>query len=293
MSRQMNKILRAASSRHPDTVRLWARYAAEYRIHEPDYDDGEGGAFFRQADAGISIKLSDIGKQTSISSKYQVMFHESSHMLDWLLNGKNAKQYSELTFPWAKRGEFVQTLWEDAKTLRDGVEKEMKNEWRERFKEIDEAEAYLGKYHRLPLKTIKRMLVAGNIKMGLKDFVGSGHTSVLRAGLLKWRTEIESQEPTPDDVIRTLAHNVHEAVPERGAADLDDMIQAWFPDYNDYAYAGHFREGYWDNRSRPHEAFAEMMSAQIANPESWEHIQRWFPESAKMFQNMVKEALNR
>lgn len=288
---RMNQLLKqAAKNGHENTVRLWSKYAGDYEIIDSDYSDT---ANFNPAAGGISINRKAIGFQSAIHTPYQVIFHESSHMLDWLLNGKTVEQYSELTFPDSTRGEFVQALWADATRLRSDSTKELDDIWRGRLKEINEAETYLSKYHRLPRKTIIKMISESKIKMETDDLEGSGHTSLLRAALLKWRTEVEGQIPTSGDIMMALQSKVHEDVSKRGAADLDDMIQAWFTDYNDYAYAGHFSEGYWDKSSRPHEAFAEMMSAQIVNPESWEHIQHWFPESAKMFQDMVKEAMNR
>ncbi|TPF96861.1 hypothetical protein EP30_05455 [Bifidobacterium sp. UTCIF-39] len=285
---RMNQLLKqAAKNGHENTVKLWAKYAGDYRIHNPNCAD----AYFLQSDGGISINLPSIGNASSISTPYQVMFHESSHMLDWLLNDRSGELYSELTFSWSEPDKFGKALWDDYSNLKKGVERELKDGWRVSFKEIEEAEAYLKKYHRLPSKTISKMIKVGNIKMELKDLIGSGHTSLLRAGLLLWRTEIEKQEPTAADVAKSIRNKVHDAIPKRNAADLDDMIQAWSPDY--HGYAGHWDLDYWDKSSRPNEAFAEMMSAQIANPESWKHIQRWFPESAKMFTEMVKEAMAR
>ncbi|KAA8831458.1 hypothetical protein EMO89_01615 [Bifidobacterium tissieri] len=286
---RMNQLLKqAVANGNETTVRLWASHAGEYRIVDASYD---GIANFSQGLGGIRVNLDVIGNATSIDPPYQVMFHETSHMLDWILNGRKPKQYSELTFAWAKRGEFGQALWADARTLRDDVEKELKDNWRSQFMEVEEAEVYLKKRHRLKISMIRRMIT--NVGTGLVEETlrGSGHTSLLRAGLLLWRTKIENGEPTPDDVMRALHLKVHGSVSKRVGADLDDMLQAWFPDYGIYAYAGHFKEDYWDAYSRPHEAFAEMMSAQIANHESWAHIEQWFPESAKMYEAMVKEAL--
>lgn len=290
---QMNKKLKAAAQAHPDTVRLWARYAGEYRIHDPNYDDGENGAFFKQADTGISIKLSSIGKQDSISTQYQVMFHETSHMLDWLLNGRKTRQYSELAFVNSEYGKLDRALFTDFTALKSNVEKELNNKWRSQLKEIDEAEAYLAKHHSLPWGMILRMVSGGGIKIDVNQFLGGPVylLYLLSTGLQNWRVAVENKEPTPADILKELGKKVHESVSMRGASDLDDMVQAWDSGYEAYAYAGHFEKDYWDSASRANEAFAEMMSAQIANPESWEHIQRFYPESAKMFENMVKEAL--
>ena len=44
---------------------------------------------------------------------------------------------------------------------------------------------------------------------------------------------------------------------------------------------------------RSSEAWAEMFDSQFANPQAWAAIERYFPESAKLFDEMVKEEVTR
>lgn len=45
---------------------------------------------------------------------------------------------------------------------------------------------------------------------------------------------------------------------------------------------------YWNNRDNGKEIFAEIISAEIANPESLECIKKYFPETYKVFREMLK-----
>lgn len=79
-----------------------------------------------------------------------------------------------------------------------------------------------------------------------------------------------------------------------------DMIQAGVNDYmaglgdlyKFYSKAGH-APGYYGSKNRPYaqvsEAFAEMLTAQIADEESWMLIQRYFPNAANLFSEMIKD----
>lgn len=55
-------------------------------------------------------------------------------------------------------------------------------------------------------------------------------------------------------------------------------------------YFGHTQAGYWnDSASLPKESFAHMFCATIHNPEALIQIQRYFPRSYKVFEEMIKE----
>ncbi|MBT1181173.1 hypothetical protein JS531_04135 [Bifidobacterium sp. CP2] len=68
-------------------------------------------------------------------------------------------------------------------------------------------------------------------------------------------------------------------------AGLGDM-------YKMYSQAGRV-SGYYGSGNRPYaqvsEAFAEMLTAQIADEESWTLIQHFFPNAANLFSEMIKD----
>lgn len=84
---------------------------------------------------------------------------------------------------------------------------------------------------------------------------------------------------------------------KKGDHSIHDMFQAGLGSQgDDYAYLlsrfGH-RKGYFQSSGNQEaEAFAEMMAAQITDEHSWEIMEKYFPNATKMFNGMVKEALN-
>ncbi|TPF95331.1 hypothetical protein EP30_10940 [Bifidobacterium sp. UTCIF-39] len=97
-----------------------------------------------------------------------------------------------------------------------------------------------------------------------------------------------------------LAADVYAAGGEHTLA-VHDMLQAGINDYmaelgdlyKQHSKAGH-ATGYYGSKNRPYaqslEAFAEMMTAQISDEESWTIIQRYFPDAASLFLEMIKDA---
>ena len=76
------------------------------------------------------------------------------------------------------------------------------------------------------------------------------------------------------------------SLPYMGCGDVSDMFggatknkaRGWF---------GH-RDSYWEYTSVGTEAFAEMMSATISNPESLKNIKKYFPKSYEIFEEMLR-----
>lgn len=68
------------------------------------------------------------------------------------------------------------------------------------------------------------------------------------------------------------------------------MLQAALGD--DYPKTVGHPNGYFQQQGshQSSEAFAEMLDAQLANPAAWAIIENFMPESAKMFNTMIREA---
>lgn len=69
--------------------------------------------------------------------------------------------------------------------------------------------------------------------------------------------------------------------------DISDMFEAAMT--MSYPFGVGHGHSYWRKIDNGTEGFAEMYSAMINNPESWEQIQRFFPESCKIFLEMLDE----
>ncbi|MBT1166721.1 hypothetical protein [Bifidobacterium simiarum] len=81
-------------------------------------------------------------------------------------------------------------------------------------------------------------------------------------------------------------------------AAVDDMIFAQYDGYEGWIWhpprnQDPLEEKYFKyGEMRAAEAWAEMLASRIANPQAWTHIQRWFPQSARLLDKMIQEALN-
>lgn len=129
------------------------------------------------------------------------------------------------------------------------------------------------------------------LSRGLLDGMGEDleelWTSAAR--LVRPRTG-ETTKDHQERILQLIADDVHHL--PRHAWIVDDMLQAaWGEGYP--AEFGH-GEAYW-RRGRDHrraaEAFAEMMEAQLCNPEAWAAIKQRLPRTAAAFDELIREAL--
>lgn len=77
-------------SSHEAAQKLFVKYADELVCTNPKK---KSGAFFSSRDGGVSMNLENVKLGSSYETKYEVAFHEFGHMIDWLVNGKNAFEY--------------------------------------------------------------------------------------------------------------------------------------------------------------------------------------------------------
>lgn len=69
-------------------------------------------------------------------------------------------------------------------------------------------------------------------------------------------------------------------------SDISDMFEPVTT--KDYPFGVGHGKSYWKNRDNGKEGFAEMYSAMVNSPESWKAINEYFPESVKIFEEMLK-----
>ena len=71
-------------------------------------------------------------------------------------------------------------------------------------------------------------------------------------------------------------------------ADISDMFEPVMPESCAFPFGVGHGTGYWKARDNGKEAFAEMYSASVCNPESLEQIKRFFPESYQIFLEILE-----
>lgn len=90
-----------------------------------------------------------------------------------------------------------------------------------------------------------------------------------------------------DDLVCKRANGEIAALGVRAGADVSDIFSGvtdshckdgvWHPDYD------------WNEDLIAREAFADFFSAHFTSPESAERLRRYFPESGKIFDEMLDE----
>ncbi len=81
------------ASKHPDSARLWARYAKDYLILDRNFG---GTPHFSPVQGGIFLDLEKIYTGDDAHRPYQNLFHETAHMLDQLLGGAVPYSYQQM-----------------------------------------------------------------------------------------------------------------------------------------------------------------------------------------------------
>lgn len=97
----------------------------------------------------------------------------------------------------------------------------------------------------------------------------------------------EADEVITDVIIREFCEHIKEELTIIQRADISDMFEPVMPKECAYPFGVGHGTSYWRNRDNGKEGFAEMYSAMVTNPESLEQIKRFFPESFKIFLEML------
>lgn len=93
---------------------------------------------------------------------------------------------------------------------------------------------------------------------------------------------------TRKDLEEAFSGYIKNTLAEKARGEISDMFEATFK-HVEYPFGcGHGRE-YWKQLEslQSSEAFAEMFCASVAKPESWEQIQKYFPNAVKVFWEMI------
>jgi SPP1 gp7 family putative phage head morphogenesis protein len=105
----------------------------------------------------------------------------------------------------------------------------------------------------------------------------------------KWAEMKKIDKKTPKAQVYEALKSEIMALPSPAQADVSDIFEG-VTKGKIYGYWGHGK-AYWKSHSPSCEAFAEMYSASVNNPESLGQIKKYFPESYKLFLEILEEAV--
>ncbi|RYQ39377.1 hypothetical protein PG2001B_1118 [Bifidobacterium pseudolongum subsp. globosum] len=260
------------ASKHPDTARLWAKYAKDYLI----LDKGFGGTpYFSPVRGGIFLDLEKIFTGDKAHRPYQNLIHETAHMLDQLLGGNVPYSYQQM-FGTSIRNEGRRLLEREKASIRN-----------QRVSRLDEIQSYFNKHGRWKKADLAWMKDNGLLKdLYANSVEGYGPDANMRRHIEQLKNSIEISD---DEAMRSIAKHIR-AESRPTDRDVDDILQAALGD--DYPRSVGHDDGYFSSFQHVcGEPWAEIMDAQLANPAAYKLIEQYFPKSVTIFNTMVKEAL--
>lgn len=246
----------------PANVReLWNEFADNFRILP-----GSGSkAYYSAGQSGVKLSINSASKGSTYQTPYQVVFHEYGHAIDWELNRKygNGKRLESFTRNY-KDGIFGKTIQKEA------------NEAIEKFARDN-----------------------GLMSLPNKGKVMQDADNMVRRGLIRadekaeWvRNQLQKVQIDRVEAEKQFIKHINEKYDLLHRTDISDMFESVITT-QDYPFGVGHGKKYWHKDGASYiacgqEAFAEMYSAVTANAGSWEVIQEMFPESVKIFNDILE-----
>ena len=231
------------------------------------------GAYYSSTEDGVWLSIKSVAKGDDLHPAYETVFHEFGHNIDYVLNRKIGNGNTQQAFTEVyKNGIF-------GKTVREETEKAIEKYGRDHgfFRMVSEQE-----------------ITDDADRMVMRRLMREDEKAEYIARRMANRTEIFERVEAEKAFAKEIKANY--TLAERG--DISDMMESCFSfDYPFSAGHGKKRDGtrYWDDYGVGkqyirvgREAFAEMYASSIANNGSWKLIQEFFPESVKIFEEIVE-----
>lgn len=219
---------------------------------------GKNGAYYSPAFDGVKLSIRSAKKGSDYQTPYQVLFHEYGHHMDYCFNrkygdGNRMKAFSE-TY---KNGIFGQTLKKEANSV---IEK-------------------------FALNNKITTIVDDSNRSRLYFQLSSNERSQI--SLVDWFASNKGKEVIDRALAETkFCEWMKSSKSLIARSDISDMFEPVMS--TAYPFGVGHGKSYWSSRDNGKEGFAEMYSAAINNPDSWDSIQEYFPESVKIFKEMLK-----
>lgn len=245
----------------PEEIRkAWNDCVGDFHCLDPKYRGDK--AYYSPGFDGVKLSISKAAKGSDYQTPYQVVFHEYGHHADYILNrkygdGDRRRAFSE-TY---NNGIFGKTLKKEAK---DAVEEFAR---KQKIFKGGNTSGIEGEVDRL-------------IKRGLAE-------PSERAELIALKMKKVTEAIDWDAAETAFCEHIKKELTLMQRSDISDMFEPIMSKKHAYPFGVGHGTSYWNSRDNGKEGFAEMYSAMVDNPESLEQIKRFFPESFKIFQEML------
>lgn len=240
--------------------RLWSKYEADIRANDLETN---GGAYYSPSKQGVYMNVEKDSKGSTFSKPYQVVFHEFAHNIDFLINAElGGSKYQPFSYTY-ENNKFGRTLQKEWDERVKAIEKDMKEELKENIDNLEwlYERGYISEMHKVYYT--------------------------------QFPEEYESYKPKIKHR-RAVTYKVIEKelwdIPLMERANLSDIIEG-ASKAKVRGGVGHGKSYWKDEENLPCEAFAEMIDSSIANPDELNQIKKYFPESYKVFEEMIEVVL--
>ena len=257
-------------STNTDVKMLYDHYLDEVQVGDSKH---KGGAYHRSGH--IYWNSNADAKETTLRKKHSTFFHESGHAIDFRLGGNRPILYYSSTY---KEGLFPKTIKKEVNALVSSLDSKLKAELNAHKTDLDwlKANGYVSKWD----------------EDILNDFAKKYDSTI--DDILNGKTKISKWEKSYlpkyskgraykaiENEIRALTDHQKHSISDIFEGATSGKIQAGW---------GHGKS-YWKSVGVEIEAFAEMLEANISGPESLETLKKYLPESVKVFDEMIKDAV--
>ena len=294
-----------------DSAKVWDKYSDDFHVVLAP----RGGdccyipSTWRNPQGRIYCNMEDVAEGVPCQTSYQAFYHESGHYIDAENSIEEDMGYAlvEKTYSVAyKNGALVKALQEDIKNLFNSYDK-TGNLYAVMNREHELTQEFWGLANSGKLNAdwlIKQGVIHERLKEKydnhIKDIMNrcdeeEGFTSDDREELEEWLYDITCEVPAKEYDVNTAydaldkLYEDFRAKDEQEVGDFSDMLEGATQCFVILG-PGHGKD-YWDsdNTKLATETFAEMMSAEIANPKSLNCIKEYLPNTYKVYQEMIHD----
>lgn len=257
-AKKHGKAIREHLQKAPEALqRVWNNCADAFRVLDPKYRGKK--AYYTAIQDGVLLDIVGTSKGNDYSTPYQTVFHECGHHIDYILNRKHGNQIRLSAFSETYKGGILGV------TMKREAEKALDDFAQTLVKHVDVDDLR------------KRFAKLVNIGFMTEDEVEEAIAD-----------ELKNAIPSRAMVEAKFCEKIRSELSLMQRSDISDMFEPVMS--TGYPFGVGHGTKYWKNRDNGKEAFAEMYSATVNNPESLEQIKRFFPESYKIFEEILEVA---
>lgn len=268
-----SKAIREHMQNAPQEIqKVWNDCADDFHVLDPKYKGKE--AFYSPSADAVKLNITAAGKGSTYQTPYQVVFHEYGHHADYVLNRKYGDKNRFIPGRTTSRNS-VRALSE---TYKDGI-----------FGRTLKEEGYDAIRAWAKNKGVAELPdLISKINDDIEKLIQAGVISSSERAKEFQRMRQALKFDIPEAVAKAFCADIKQELTLMQRSDISDMFEPIMPKSCAYPFGVGHGAGYWGSRDNGKEGFAEMFSAAVNNPESLEQIKRFFPESYKIFEEMLK-----